>query len=442
VPTPLPTQLSGYPWLSARKHALLADEPRVGKTGTAIMALDDCMDETVCVVTTASGRAVWRRAFKVWSPWNRPNTRIVGWGELRNPSVRASLLKTTWDRVILDEAHYGKSFDAARTQAAYGVLTDDGYGLNTSAALIGRAKAVWCLTGTPIPHDPSDLYPMLRALFPERLLADPARGWPTNVLKYSDFLDRYVNWRPKKTPSGWGTIIVKMSGKNESELNSRLNGIMLLRTQTDAGIRKPIYETMPLEVSAKTLRQLEGDLNANDVLTAAKNGDTKSLDMHLGPLRRMTGEIKAHAIVEAVKEEFEGGLDKIVLAYWHKSVGQILKEGLATYGVVGIDGATSDRGREAAEQKFLHDPTTRVFLGQIEAAGEAIDLSSSAMLWFAETVFSPRSMKQMSLRVTNHTQKRQAIVRVCVLEGSIDEALQEILLRLWSTIREVLKTGE
>lgn len=439
MPTPFPTQLSGYPWLSARKNALLADEPRVGKTGTAIMALDDCMDASVCVVTTASGRAVWRRAFKHWSAFDRQNVRIVGWGELRNPKVRASLLRQTWDRLILDESHYGKSFEAARTQAAYGVLTDDGYGLNKSAALIGKARGVWCLSGTPIPHDPSDLYPMMRALFPERLLADPANGWPTNVLKYSDFLDRYVKWRVKKAPRGFRSIIVKMGGKNEDELARRLEGTILLRTQADAGIRKPIYETMPLAVSPKTLRDLEGNLQATEIMAAATAGNTRALEMHLGPLRRTTGEIKAHAVVEAVKEEFETGLDKIVLAYWHKSVGQILKDGLSTYGVVGIDGATSEKGREAAEQSFLRPGGPRVFLGQIEAAGEAIDLSGSAMLWFVETVFSPRSMKQMSLRVTNHTQKRQAIVRVCVLEGSIDEALQESLLRLWSTIREVLK---
>ena len=49
-------------------------------------------------------------------------------------------------------------------------------------------------------------------------------------------------------------------------------------------------------------------------------------------------------------------------------------------------------------------------------------------------------MKQMSLRITNHTQKRQAVVKVCVLEGSIDEALQASLMRLWTAIREVLKS--
>jgi SNF2 family DNA or RNA helicase len=155
-------------------------------------------------------------------------------------------------------------------------------------------------------------------------------------------------------------------------------------------------------------------------------------------LRRLTGEIKAHAVVAAVKEEFECGLDKIVLAYWHKDVGQVLKDGLSTYGVVGIDGSSGQTQRGEAEQRFLHDPSIRVFLGQIKAAGEAIDLSSSANLWFVETSFTPSDMAQMSKRVTNLLATRQAFVRVAVLEGSIDEALQEILLRKWTAIREVI----
>jgi hypothetical protein len=47
-------------------------------------------------------------------------------------------------------------------------------------------------------------------------------------------------------------------------------------------------------------------------------------------------------------------------------------------------------------------------------------------------------MLQASLRITNHVQKRQAIVRVAVLEGSIDEAAQAILLRKWTSIGKVL----
>lgn len=437
MPTPFPHQIEGARWLSSQRYALLADAPRVGKTGTAIMAADDNLDDSILVVTTASGRPVWRRAFAQWSAFKRDRLRIVGWPELTNNITRAALLGQSWDRLIIDEAHYAKNFEAKRTQSVYGTSLEGGKIMHQSTALVGKAKGVWCLTGTPLPHDPSDIYPMMRALCSERLLADPARGWP-DVTKFEDFRDRYTKWRPKKL-SAWRSIIVIMGGKNEAELNARLKGFIMLRTQQDVGIREPIHETLPLTVSPRALRDIEGDLVASEILTAAKSGDTRKLDMHLGPIRRITGEIKARAVVDAVKEEFDNGLDKIVLAYWHKDVGKILRDGLASYGVTGIDGSASPSQREQAEQQFLNDPKTRVFLGQIEAAGEAIDLSSAATLWFVETVFSPKAMKQMSLRITNHTQKRQAIVRVCVLEGSIDEALQEILLRLWAAIREVLK---
>lgn len=437
TPVPYSTQVIGARWLSARRFALLADAPRCGKTGTAIMASDDCFHDSVLVVTTASGRAVWRRAYKHWSPFSRSMLRIVGWAELNNPRVRAELLSHLWDLLILDESHYGSSFDAKRTQAVYGVPDSGGEHLLNTKALYSHARNVWCLSGTPIPHDPSNLYPMMRALCPDRLKADPARGW-TDVTTFEAFRDRYCKWRPKKL-NNWRTIIVIMGGKNEAELAERLEGFVLRRTQQDVGIRPPVYETLPLAVTPAMLRQVEGDVDRTTVLEAARKGDTKSLDMHLGPLRRLTGEIKAKAVVAAVMDEFENGLDKIVLAYWHRDVGQLLLDGLADFGVVGIDGSTSGAAREQAEQRFLHDPSCRVFLAQLEAASEAIDLSSAATLWFCETAFSPRIMSQMSLRITNFKQARQAIVRVCVLENSIDEAVNDSLLRLWSSIREVLK---
>jgi SWI/SNF-related matrix-associated actin-dependent regulator of chromatin subfamily A-like protein 1 len=159
--------------------------------------------------------------------------------------------------------------------------------------------------------------------------------------------------------------------------------------------------------------------------------------MHLGTLRRVTGAIKAHEVVDAVKEEFDCGLEKIVLAYWHKEVGDILAAGLARFGVVRLDGSTSPKDREHAEARF-RQKQNRVFLGQIVAAGEAIDLSSANELWFVETSLTPKDMGQMALRITNIGQKRNCFVRVCCIEGSIDEALQATLMRLWASIRKVV----
>lgn len=446
--TPFPTQLSGASFLASRQHALLADEPRVGKTGTAILACDYDLAENILVVTTASGRPVWARAFDQWSNFGRSvqilsagqeaiaQVVIVGWPVVSNPTIRAELLDRKWCRIILDEAHNAKNFEAKRTQAAYGVPMEDGKELVESLALTSATLGVWCLTGTPIPNAPNDLYPMMRALCPNRLLADDDFGWP-DVWRYQDFLHRYCVVKMKKI-SNFRRIPVVIGGRNLPELRDRLGDFMLRRTQQDVGITLPIYETLPLAVSSSMLRAADGDADATAILEAAEAGDTRKLEQHLGPLRRITGTIKADAVIKAVIDEFDGGLDKIVLAYWHKDVGEILRNGLAKYGVAGIDGSTHASARGAEEQRFLNDKNCRVFLGQIQAAGEAIDLSSAAEMLFVETSLVPKDMAQMSKRITNHTQRRQPRVRVAVLQGSIDEAMEEVLLRKWSAIREVL----
>lgn len=450
--TPKPTQLSGAQFLAERDYALLADLPRVGKTGASIIAADYRMAETILVVTTASGRGVWKRGFPAWSAFDRPlqvmlggktldpkiPVAIVGWGGLTQPKIRAELLKRRWDLIIPDEAHAAKNFDTKRTQALYGELTDDGAILNNRVALTYTTKTMWPLTGTPLPNSPLDAYPMLRALFRDRLTT--AFG-PTDVTTFTAFKKRYCKTRPMKIGHGYFAkwIDVFVEGLNLEELHARIAGIFLQRTQQDVGILEPVYETMPLIAPTALPPEIVDQAKASLVLEAARTGDRKSLEMHMGPLRRLTGEIKARLVVEAVKEELDGALDKVVLAYWHKDVGAALADGLAKYGVTGIDGATSAKARAANEQRFLKDPKCRVFLAQIQAAGEAIDLSAASHLIFVEVSFVPKDQKQMALRITNYGQKQQPLVRVATLDGSIDDALQSILLRKWSAIREIIK---
>lgn len=450
--TPKPTQLDGARFLAARRYALLADLPRVGKTGTAIIAADLIMAQKIVVVTTASGRGVWRRGLDDWSNAGRKiqvltggvklrddtDVVIVSWGGLCQAGIRSQLLNRLWDLVIADEAHAAKSFATKRTQALYGVIDHDGH-LDSTVALLGWTRRLWALTGTPLPNCPLDVYPMMRALCEDKLYARPHfLNWPV-VLKLDDFTKRYCVMRPMKIGHGYYAkrIDVFVGGINLDELRARLDGFFLQRTQQDVGILEPEYEIMPL--CSDVFSMAEFGVDRRKVLDAARAGDTKSLEMHLGPLRRLTGEIKAHAVVEAVKEEMDAGLDKVVLAYWHKDVGQILADGLHKLGVVQIDGSTSATNRTKAEQTFLKDRKCRVFLGQIQAAGEAIDLSAAKHLIFVETSFIPAHMKQMSLRVTNHTQAQRPLVRVAVLEGSIDDALQQILMRKWQAIGEVLR---
>lgn len=451
--TPMPTQLSGAKFLAERKTALLADQPRVGKTGAAIMAADYIFAHSILVVTTASGRSVWRRAVPLWSAMGRtvqvamPSDKlrpdadviVVSWGSISSPKLRVQLMARRYDLVISDEDHWAKSFEAERTRTFYGEMIEDGARIVTSMALVSRTDTVWPLTGTPLPNSPLDAYPRLRVLAVERLFADPAKGWP-DVVKFSAFRDRYCDWHPMKVGKGaWAKWVdVVKQGKNEEELRDRMAGWMLLRTQEDVGIRPSIYETFPLIVSEANRKAADAGVKSAAILAAAEAGNTIDLDMELGPKRRLTGEIKARAVVEAIKEEFAGGLEKIVLAYWHRDVGKILLDGLSKFGVVGIDGSTSPDNRLQAEVQFRENPKIGVFLAQIVAAGEAIDLSVADEMLCVETSTVPKDMKQVALRITNNQKTRLCRVRVASLAGSVDEPLQDILLRKWSSIRKVI----
>lgn len=442
---PLPHQLIGKDFLSGSAKALLADAPRVGKTGSAIMAADDIQAARTLVITTASGRPVWVRGFSDWSAYDlateavygkitkaheNADRLIVSWSEV--VKHRDALEAMDFDLLILDESHYAKSVEAKRTEAVFGQFN----GRLRTPAICDGIPAVWCLTGTPIPNAPNDLYPMLRALAPERLTDDHG---PTDVTKYNDFLHRYCVVRQKKI-NGWTRVDVVVGGKNEAELRDRMQGFWLRRTQQDVGIQAPIFDILPIHISAKDRKQIEATVpDAMDVLAAAETGETKTLEIHLGTLRRVTGTIKASGVAAAVKDEFASGLDKVVLMCWHKDVMEALAKELSAYGVVRLDGSTDPTQRDAAVQSFMHDDSTRVFIGQVLAAGEAIDLSAAAELIFVESSFVPKDMAQAALRITNHGQKRQPRVRVAALEGSVDEAVQNILIRKVATNKEVMR---
>jgi SNF2 family DNA or RNA helicase len=400
----------------------------------------------ILVVCPASLKLNWRREIRMvdpdavveiigakdGAPDGTPRWVIVNYDLLTRNAAR--LHDIPWAGVILDEAHFIKNA-SQRTSHCLKLL---GVQKEARAPIIGP-QYVFLLTGTPMPNSPFDLYPFLRFAALGKLLADPAKGWPS-VTVQATFKARYCVTKPMRIGSGYAArwIDVIVGGKNLQELRQRTEGLILRRTQQDVGIRAPIYETMPLIVSATQRRLIAGAAQAErDILAAIDTGSTKDLEMHLGPLRRLTGGMKADGVIEAVKEEFEGGLDKVVLAYWHKDVGQRLIDGLSQFGVVGIDGATPANKRDENVRAFQKG-SARVFLAQIQAAGEAIDLSAAAELIFVEMSFIPKDGKQMALRITNHSQTRQARVRVATLEGSIDEAIQTSLLRKWSSINEVL----
>jgi SNF2 family DNA or RNA helicase len=426
-------------FLADRDAALLADDPRVGKTGSALLACQNINANTVLIVTTASARPNWAQECKNWKlPLKTKvfysqndllvdeTVAIVSWANVCNEKILNQLQTRRWDVMILDESHYAKSIDAKRTTVVY-------------KTLVPFCKRVWALSGTPITHSPADLYPMLSAIAKDRLAGNKLKNLP-DISTYPKFLEEHCVIKQKYF--GGRNVMSIVGGKNLTTLKERLAGFMLRRTQQDVGITKPIYSSFLLHPSKAELTAIKNELSDLNpkmlaIIAAFTLGEEKPHKENLARIRRVVGILKAKLTASVVEEELEDGLPNIVLMAWHQDVIKLLAEKLHKYGVSVVTGETPTLQRQNRIHLF-NVGRNRVFIGQISAAGEAIDLSVSSDLMFVELSFSPKDMYQAALRITNHNQKKQPYIRVCALEGSIDFVISKIVTRKVECIKEVM----
>ena len=169
-----PHQIRGAQWIAPRARGGLFDEMGMGKTATAILGLDYARAVRGIVICPASVRSGWCGEFEEWQFAPRRvmkgETRhdLIAWIRgLCDVLVISFELATKWtsrileegmllDFVIIDEGHYLKTPEAARTLA---ILGDQ---LTGVGGLIGFSRHAWWLTGTPIPNDPADCFTFLR----------------------------------------------------------------------------------------------------------------------------------------------------------------------------------------------------------------------------------------------------------------------------------------
>lgn len=422
--TLLPHQIVGRDFLVSHDRALLADGPRVGKSIQTIAAVDELRADKVLIECPASLRTQWRRQFATYAKHHPGYLKVVSPEEAIRDQKK--LMAEKWDVFPPDECHFFKSRKSKRTQVLYGTKCDgDG--------LISTAARVWPLSGTPSPNNASELWPMLRALFPETIQHQ------NKSLTYWQFVTKFC--RVEVTP--FGTKIV--GNKNTDELKKRMAPIMLRRPSSILGNVVLPPETLYLDVAQKELDRLQEELRAE--LGEAKGFDLNRVSIETldnlvrARMSRLTGLAKVPALAERIETELESGLDKVVVFAWHKDVIGSLREKMEDlYGKGGVEwvtGESSMERRSGAVDRFQTDANCRVFIGNIKAAGVGLDLSAACELIFAETSWVPGDNEQAAMRITGVNQKRAVRVRYAVLPGSLDERLTEVNRRKSADIAEL-----
>jgi SWI/SNF-related matrix-associated actin-dependent regulator 1 of chromatin subfamily A len=427
-----PYQREGAAFLAARDRALIADAPRVGKTAQCVAACDVADAQSVLVLCPASAVPGWEREFSRFTECP-PRLTVMSYDKavragatLASRAINPQFLSMHVDALILDEAHYLKNPKAKRTKLVYGPKCDGRGGL------VEKAKRVYAVTGTPMPKDASELFPMMRALAPERI-RNPKTGLPYN---FWQFVTKYCVVKN----NGFGLEI--KGTKNHDELRKMLDGFMIRRTLADVSPEMPelIYDTLPVDAKfPKGVPSSEIEMARKALADGGIEG-LNAIGVHIATLRRLTGIAKVRPVAEWVKTHFECGGGKLVLFAHHTAVLHGLNDELISHGEEPrlVDGKTGGAVRQSEIEEFQTDPTARVFLGQLQAAGTAIRLDAADQVLFVESSWVPSDNFQASQRILDATKTAGCLARFVCIPGSIDEDIMRVAARRAEDAQKIL----
>jgi SNF2 family DNA or RNA helicase len=398
--TPRPYQIVGRDFLASRRHALLADEMRVGKTPQAILAAEKLSVKSIIVVCPAIATTHWLREFDKWwcdGAYQNPKPSllsVISYDRFRRYSTQ--YLSQRWDLAIVDEAHFAKNPEAQRTQLIYG-----------KGGLGWVSDRMWALSGTPAPKHAGELYPMLKA-------------FGVVGMTYSQFVSRYctLSWDRKIT----GTNTYRIP-----ELKELLAKVMLRRT------RKEVAPDMP----AIGFEFLEVDPVSRADLTVPAGLDDEQLLAYLdrSPADRQdrveVAKAKALPLVENVCFAIENRLLKQTVVFgWHIEALEMVLAGLRARGISAalLNGGTAARERQEIQDDFRKGLLQAV-VANIQAAGTAIDLSAASHGFFLELWWVGSDNLQAANRLVSMQKDEPVTFDIVTWPGSIDDRVQRVLLR-------------
>ncbi|MGI9704846.1 DEAD/DEAH box helicase [Pseudomonas aeruginosa] len=165
--------------------------------------------------------------------------------------------------------------------------------------------------------------------------------------------------------------------------------------------------------------------NASNTTCCASRTDRPRAD--LGALRRYLETVKVRVAMDLLSEL--DAEDKVILFCEFKPTVAALKElceqaGLGCVTLVGNDSLTK---RQKAIDRFQQDPDCRVFICTTAAAGTGNNLTAANYVFFLGLPWTPGQQEQAEDRAYRNGQLRMVVVKIPLVEGTIDEQLWQLL---------------
>jgi SWI/SNF-related matrix-associated actin-dependent regulator 1 of chromatin subfamily A len=438
-------QKEGIKWLSSKRHCLLADDMGLGKTVQAIIAAKKINARKIQVICPSVIKYNWQEEFMKFAG------RKAYVAERNQPHEDKDIVITSYDYakifkdeyltrkndlLIPDEGHYLKEPKSKRTKDILG-----------SNGLIHNTKRLWALTGTPTPNNASELWIWLYT-------------FGITKLSYEGFINRYCRF--KKEGTRFDRLrIIGTNTKTSPELKTMLKKCALRRLKKDVLDLPPVMSNLFYIEADSDNKVLKEHPDLKEKLKLEYNLLCEKLDFHFegfnedrilnvlnlmaqscASLRRYHGLKKVRAVSELIREELESkAYSKIVIFGVHSDVLHYLHEDLKDFGSVIITGKTPSKKRQDYKNRFNTNSKTRVFIGNVKAAGVGISLKGVNELAFIEHSWVPAENNQAidRARGIGRGNKQTLNIRHFTVRDSLDAKIISALVRKIREIRTFIK---
>jgi SNF2 family DNA or RNA helicase len=394
------------------------------------------------IVCPATLKENWRREAHKWAP--NLTTHIVNGRMNGDPLPKADLYIVNYDvvavdiekddkivtvfrsdlmnlkpqAVVLDESHYVKNRSAKRTKAIL--------------SLTKKVPHRIALSGTPIINRPAEFFNTLRFISPERFTS------------FWKFAERYCG--AHQTPFGWDTS----GATNTEELHQVLTDTVMIR-RTKAEVLKDlppkVRSIVPIPMTDSSqydaaedamMKELAYVFGDEEWQLTEVNPDAETLTT-IERLKQAAVAEKLPSAIQWIRDYLEEA-DKLVVYTTHQKTIDILEDELgAEFNSVRIDGRTPVKSRDIAVQNFQHDPTCRLFIGNIKAAGVGITLTAANATCFLELGWTPGEHDQAEDRVHRIGQEADSVMAYyLVAESTIEEEIAALLDSKRKVLAQVL----
>lgn len=437
-----PYQEKGVAYALEKQRLIIGDQPGLGKTAQSIAAITHANQFPCLIICPASLKINWQRE---WEMWTNKKARIIDpaiarymdrWidsgmidvfivnyeslkkyfvAEIAKPEGAKLTIKhiifnkkrDLFKSVIIDESHRCKDLKTQQTKFTKGICQNKEW--------------IFCLTGTPVVNKPKDLVPQLGII--NRM--NDFGGYKYFTARYCGGLSGASNLKELNFKLNTHCFFRRDKSEVLKDLPAKMRQIVICEIDEDHR-REYIKAEEDLKEYLIKYRQA-----SDEKVESALRGEVM---VRIGILKNISARGKLADVREFIQETMESG-EKLVVFLHLKEVFHKLKGMFPD--AVSIVGDNTQSERQAAIDSFQNNPSTKLILCSMQAAGVGLTLTASSRVAFVEQGWTAAGHDQCEDRCHRIGQKDSVQCTYFLGKETIDEWVYKIIEEKRSIAKDI-----